>query len=195
MQLQLFHDLNYIVSIGFDSVGYLFHATNGWHTTTFEIPSGITYNNIRIKRDGLTRDIDVYFDMILPPGIYTIGMEIFSDDASVVGGFEFGNIVIVEGDVALTQYIPYKQYVELPSVLGICTLCPPNTYKDFVGNAACTPCPNRTMSPAGAISVEQCGHVLHIDDYIVFMPVGKRTEHGLCTMLDGKKYCADVYEK
>ncbi len=92
-----------------------------------------------------------------------------------------------------SSYEPYGEYI-LPAI-GECTLCPPNTYKDFVGNEPCTPCPNGLLSATGATSIDQCGHVLHVDDYIVFMPVGRRTEHGLCTMFDGKKYCADVYER
>ncbi len=105
------------------------------------------------------------------------------------------DLQIVEGDVEEIpkEYVQYELY-QLP-IRGSCTLCPPNTYKDVVGNNDCTPCPNSTMSPAGATSIDQCGHLLHTGNYVAFMPVGKRTKHGLCTMLDGVKYCADVYEK
>lgn len=92
-----------------------------------------------------------------------------------------------------SSYEPYGEYI-LPEMYG-CTMCPLNTYKDFVGNTECMPCPNGTMSPAGAKSADECGHILHVGDYIAFMPVGKRTEHGLCTMLGGVKYCADLYER
>ncbi len=76
-----------------------------------------------------------------------------------------------------------------------CFPCPPNTYKDFVGNSDCTPCPDTFSSPSGATSINECGRILHVGDYIAHMPFGRRTEHGLCTMFDGKKYCADMYEK
>ncbi|MCQ2581962.1 MAG: hypothetical protein MJ170_03200 [Alphaproteobacteria bacterium] len=92
-----------------------------------------------------------------------------------------------------SSYEPYGEYI-LPAIWE-CTLCPPNTYKDFVGNEPCTPCPNGLLSVAGATNIDQCGHLLHTGNYVAFMPVGRRTEHGLCTMFDGKKYCADVYEK
>lgn len=88
----------------------------------------------------------------------------------------------------------YGEY-QMPVINGYCSLCPPNTYKDFVGNSECTPCPNRTISLSGSASVNDCGHILHVGNFITFMPVGKRTEHGLCTMLNGKKYCADMYER
>lgn len=103
------------------------------------------------------------------------------------------DLQVMKGEITPTEYDPYRLYL-LP-IKDNCTLCPPNTYKDFVGNAECTPCPNGTMSPSGATSIDQCGHILHIGGYVAFMPVGKRTEHGLCTMLDNIKYCADLYEK
>ena len=40
-----------------------------------------------------------------------------------------------------------------------------------------------------------CAKILRVKDYVVYMPLGKRTEHGLCVMVDDKKYCADVYER
>ncbi|MCQ2582125.1 MAG: hypothetical protein MJ170_04075 [Alphaproteobacteria bacterium] len=81
------------------------------------------------------------------------------------------------------------------STENTCFPCPPNTYKDFVGNSDCIPCPDTFSSPSGATSINECGRILHIGDYVAHMPFGRRTEHGLCTMFDGKKYCADVYEK
>lgn len=105
----------------------------------------------------------------------------------------WNQVQLEEGDTAT----PYEPYILLPMpiIKSECTLCPPNTYKDTVGNSECTPCPDSLVSPSGAKNIDECGHVLHVGDSIAFMPVGKRTEHGLCTMLDGVKYCADLYEK
>lgn len=76
-----------------------------------------------------------------------------------------------------------------------CAACPYNTYKPNAGNEYCTHCPTGTFSPIGSTSLSDCAKILRVNDYVVYMPVGRRTEHGLCTMLDGKKYCADVYER
>lgn len=102
--------------------------------------------------------------------------------------------MIVKGDTAPASYVPYGRYI-IKLVTGGCVPCPPNTYKDFIGNSACIPCPSGMLSPSGSTNVNNCGRVLHVGDFFTFMPVGKRTEHGLCAMLDGVKYCADVYER
>jgi alpha-tubulin suppressor-like RCC1 family protein len=40
---------------------------------------------------------------------------------------------------------------------GVCQRCPLNSYKDVVSNAACTPCPNRSITLAdGSDSLESC---------------------------------------
>ncbi|MFQ6778214.1 MAG: hypothetical protein ACLRFI_02880 [Alphaproteobacteria bacterium] len=77
----------------------------------------------------------------------------------------------------------------------VCVSCPANTYKPNTGNVACTPCPTGTFSPIGSTQLSDCARILHVGEYVVYMPLGKRTEHGLCVMVDGKKYCADVYER
>ena len=119
-----------------------------------------------------------------------------SSYAYVVPGGTVSNAAIdymlVESSVKPTEYIPFGYRL---SKIAECTLCPPNTYKDFVGREKCTPCPDGLISASGTTSVNDCGHVLHVDNYVAFMPIGRRTEHGLCTMFDGKKYCADMYEK
>lgn len=111
-------------------------------------------------------------------------------------GVVFENVVfriqVEEGPVA-TSYVPYGYGYGVLTVH--CFSCPPNTYKPNAGNEACTPCPDGSFSPVGSTAIEQCARILHVGDYIVYMPVDKRTEHGLCTMLDGVKYCADMYER
>ncbi len=77
----------------------------------------------------------------------------------------------------------------------ICVSCPANTYKPNTGNESCTKCPTGTFSPIGSTQLSDCAKILRVKDYVVYMPLGKRTEHGLCVMSDGKKYCADVYER
>ncbi len=77
----------------------------------------------------------------------------------------------------------------------VCVSCPANTYKPNAGNTECTKCPEHTFSPVGSKELGDCAKILRVKDYVVYMPLGKRTEHGLCVMSDGKKYCADVYER
>lgn len=60
-----------------------------------------------------------------------------------------------------------------------CIPCPPNTYKDFVGNGECTPCPDALISPSGSKSVSECGRVLHIGDKIYHMKSVKQTSPAL----------------
>ncbi len=76
-----------------------------------------------------------------------------------------------------------------------CVPCSGNTYKPNAGNESCTKCPTGTFSSIGSTQLSDCAKILRVKDYVVYMPLGKRTEHGLCVMVDGKKYCADVYER
>ncbi len=86
-----------------------------------------------------------------------------------------------------------KKYIVSDNIT--CVMCPPNTYKSNAGNTQCTECPENTFSPIGSTQLSDCAKILRVKDYIVYMPLGKRTEHGLCVMADNKKYCADVYER
>lgn len=112
---------------------------------------------------------------------------------------EIGMVDMVEnkfyGNNGAGEFIagPEKTIVRIEK--GVCVSCPSNTYKPNAGNQDCTPCPIKTFSPIGSTSLNECAKILHVGDYIVYMPVDKRTEHGLCTMLDGVKYCADMYER
>ena len=72
----------------------------------------------------------------------------------------------------------YGEY-QMPIINGYCTLCPPNTYKDFVGNGECTPCPDTLISPSGSKSVSECGRVLHIGDKIYHLKSVKQTSPSL----------------
>lgn len=90
---------------------------------------------------------------------------------------------------------PEKKYNIINVDNTDCFACPYNTYKPNAGNEDCTHCPTGTFSPIGSTSLSDCAKILHVGGYIAYMPVGRRTEHGLCTMFDGKKYCADVYER
>lgn len=67
-------------------------------------------NRINIGHSGAVNNCTVLFNMNLPAGTYTISMDIVKDNPSIVGGFEFKNIQIEEGDTAT----PYKPYI--PSV-------------------------------------------------------------------------------
>lgn len=104
----------------------------------------------------------------------------------------FGNI---SGEGAFTGGPETGENVYNNEIDFTCALCPSNTYKPNAGNQDCTPCPIKTFSPIGSTSLNECAKILHVGDYVVYMPVDKRTEHGLCTMLDGVKYCADMYER
>ena len=76
----------------------------GTFTTTQPI------NRINIGHSGAVKNCSVLFNINLPAGTYTISMDIVKDNPSIVGGFEFKNIQIEEGDTAT----PYKPYI--PSV-------------------------------------------------------------------------------
>lgn len=76
-----------------------------------------------------------------------------------------------------TSQDSYNEY-KLPE-LDNCTLCPPNTYKDFVGNEPCTPCPNGLMSPAGATNIDECVRIMHIGDKIYPLNSVKKTSPAL----------------
>lgn len=78
----------------------------------------------------------------------------------------------------------------------ICTQCPPNTYKDFVGNAECTPCPDTLSSPSGSTSINDCGRALWIDGKVLFMPSVPRTKHTLNIMdSDGNIFYGNLYSE
>lgn len=62
---------------------------------------------------------------------------------------------------------------------NICSPCPPNTYKDFVGNADCTPCPDGLVSPSGSTSSSECGRVLHLGDKVFHLNSVKKTSPAL----------------
>lgn len=101
-----------------------------------------------------------------------------SGTGEFIAGPETGNSFIADADGDIT-----------------CVSCPANTYKPNAGNEQCTKCPDGTFSPIGSKELSDCAKILRINDYVVYMPLGKRTEHGLCVMWNDEKYCADVYKK
>ncbi|MCQ2581723.1 MAG: hypothetical protein MJ170_01950 [Alphaproteobacteria bacterium] len=182
-------------SIRLDGVpqGY-FNTTNNFQTNTtlyiFNInQSNIQVGNLRIYKskiwdnDVLVRDFIPVLDVNNIPCMLD----------KVEGKFYYnqGTGEFIAGpEVELTQRFVTDENGDI-----ICTSCPANTYKPNAGNEECTPCPEHTFSPVGSKELSDCARILHVGEHYIYMPVGKRTEHGLCTMLDGVKYCADVYER
>lgn len=106
-------------------------------------------------------------------------------------GTRFFKVMIVESVNAPKYYIPYGYQV--PTSSG-CIPCPPNTYKDFVGNSECTSCPVGLVSPSGSASVNECGRVLHVGGKLYHMNSVKKTSPSLNVMgSDGKIWYGNLY--
>ena len=79
---------------------------------------------------------------------------------------------------------------------AVCTVCPPNTYKDTAGDFLCTPCPSTTFSKSGSTSINDCGHVMHVGDKIYFLNSQKLTTPALhVRMPDGTIYYGSLYSE
>lgn len=77
-----------------------------------------------------------------------------------------------------------------------CAICPPNTYKDFVGNEPCTPCPDDTLSPSGAKSADECGRILHVGTKIYHLNSVNKTSPSLNIMDEnGNIFYGNLYSE
>lgn len=172
-------------------------------TITFKQDAGVICSHLEAQTSVIA---DTKTEGILLASTNTMYVRRYASIISTVADFKFWLAEQYAAGTPVTVYYPLATPViesfkfsstmyEFPVIDADCSLCPPNTYKDFVGNEQCTPCPDRLISPSGAISVNECGRILRVGGRFTFMPVGRRTEHGICTMLNGVKYCADLYEK
>ena len=57
--------------------------------------------------------------------------------------------------------------------------CPGGTYTYDGTNMGITACPDGTFSPAGMSSIDQCGHILHIGDDVLYLRSVKQTTPSL----------------
>ena len=54
------------------------------------------------------------------------------------------------------ECVPGRHLVQISLDLSSCELCPVDTFKDSIGNSACTQCPPHTAGPAGSSSSVEC---------------------------------------
>lgn len=74
----------------------------------------------------------------------------------------------------------------LPKNSELCTVCPVNSYcvgGEFLysesQDAGIVACPEGTFAPMGMWESEQCGHMMHVGDDVLYLRASKKTEHAL----------------
>ena len=87
----------------------------------------------------------------------------------------------------------------LPANSTSCAQCPRNSYcvgGEFDATTAdvgIMPCPNNTYSPAGSDSSDDCGRILHIGEYILYLRTAKLTTPSLNVQIGNTVYYGDMF--
>ena len=95
--------------------------------------------------------------------------------------------------------IPCNPGYYLPANSQQCTQCPKNSY--FPGgtftptttDSGITQCPDNMYSPLGSDSADDCGRVLHIGEYILYLRTAKLTVPSLNVQIGNTIYYGDMF--
>lgn len=102
-------------------------------------------------------------------------------------------------DDCKTLLIPCAPGYYLPANGTSCAQCPRNSYcvgGEFDATTAdvgIMPCPNNTYSPAGSDSSDDCGRILHIGEYILYLRTAKLTTPSLNVQIGNTVYYGDMF--
>ena len=87
----------------------------------------------------------------------------------------------------------------LPAGSATCTQCPKNSYcpggeyTQSGQDSGIIACPNDTKSPIGSDSADDCGRILHIGEYILYLRTAKLTTPSLNVQIGNTVYYGDMF--
>lgn len=87
----------------------------------------------------------------------------------------------------------------LPANSTTCTQCPKNSYcpgGEYIQSgqdSGIIACPNDTKSPIGSDSADDCGRILHIGEYILYLRTAKLTSPALHVKIGDVIYYGDMF--
>ena len=87
----------------------------------------------------------------------------------------------------------------LPTDSTSCTQCPKNSYcpggtfTPTTTDSGITQCPDNMYSPLGSDSADDCGRVLHIGEYILYLRTAKLTVPSLNVQIGNTIYYGDMF--
>ena len=87
----------------------------------------------------------------------------------------------------------------LPANSTTCTQCPKNSYcpgGEYTSSgqdSGIIACPNDTKSPIGSDSADDCGRILHIGEYVLYLRTAKLTSPALHVKIGDVIYYGDMF--
>jgi len=87
----------------------------------------------------------------------------------------------------------------LPAGSATCTQCPKNSYcpggeyTQSGQDSGIIACPNDTKSPIGSDSADDCGRILHIGEYVLYLRTAKLTSPALHVKIGDVIYYGDAF--
>ena len=87
----------------------------------------------------------------------------------------------------------------LPADSTSCTQCPKNSYcpggtfTETTSDSGITQCPDNMYSPLGSDSSDDCGRILHIGEYILYLRTAKLTTPSLNVQIGNTIYYGDMF--
>ena len=98
-----------------------------------------------------------------------------------------------------TEEISCNPGYYLPANSQSCTQCPKNSYcpggtfTETTSDSGITQCPDNMYSPLGSDSADDCGRVLHIGEYILYLRTAKLTVPSLNVQIGNTIYYGDMF--
>ena len=98
-----------------------------------------------------------------------------------------------------TEEISCNPGYYLPANSQQCTQCPRNhycpggTFTETTSDSGITQCPDNMYSPLGSDSADDCGRVLHIGEYILYLRTAKLTVPSLNVQIGNTIYYGDMF--
>ena len=98
-----------------------------------------------------------------------------------------------------TEEISCNPGYYLPANSQQCTQCPRNhycpggTFTESSTDSGVTQCPDNMYSPLGSDSADDCGRVLHIGEYILYLRTAKLTVPSLNVQIGNTVYYGDMF--
>ena len=98
-----------------------------------------------------------------------------------------------------TEEISCNPGYYLPANSQQCTQCPKNSYcpggtfTPTTTDSGITQCPDNMYSPLGSDSADDCGRVLHIGEYILYLRTAKLTVPSLNVQIGNTIYYGDMF--
>ena len=98
-----------------------------------------------------------------------------------------------------TEEISCNSGYYLPANSQSCTQCPKNSYcpggtfTPTTADSGITQCPDNMYSPLGSDSADDCGRVLHIGEYILYLRTAKLTVPSLNVQIGNTIYYGDMF--